>query len=79
MVPKKSRTSETTSQEASESAHFGLDLNDEAGDSYDVDVQEVRPIGRDKTKKRAAGSASHSQGSTSAVVDPAIYETLLSK
>ncbi|GKB64920.1 hypothetical protein Tco_0921106 [Tanacetum coccineum] len=45
---KKSRTSKTTSQGNLDSAHIGLDLNDEATDSEDVDVQEVAPMGRDR-------------------------------
>ncbi|GKB25022.1 reverse transcriptase domain-containing protein [Tanacetum coccineum] len=42
---KKSRTSESTSQGNSDSAHIDMNLNDEAADSEDVDVQEVAPIG----------------------------------
>ncbi|GJZ37955.1 hypothetical protein Tco_0584146 [Tanacetum coccineum] len=49
-------TSETTSQGNSDSAHIGLDLNEEAADSEDVDVQEVAPKGRDRAKKKASSS-----------------------
>ncbi|GKA21802.1 hypothetical protein Tco_0707764 [Tanacetum coccineum] len=36
--------------------HIGLGQNDEATDSEDVEVQEVRPMGRDKSKKKASSS-----------------------
>nr|GEW31941.1 hypothetical protein [Tanacetum cinerariifolium] len=43
---KKSRTSENTSQGNSDSTHIGVNLNDEAADSEDVEAQEVpAPIG----------------------------------
>ncbi|GJT08784.1 hypothetical protein Tco_0843246 [Tanacetum coccineum] len=51
------------SQGNSDSVHIGLDLNDEAADSEDVDVQEVAPIGRDRTKKKASSSGAHSETS----------------
>ncbi|GJU14137.1 hypothetical protein Tco_1136533 [Tanacetum coccineum] len=35
-----------------------LDLNDEATDSEDVEVQEVQPIGQDRAKKKGSSSAS---------------------
>ncbi|GJY39478.1 glutathione S-transferase T3-like protein [Tanacetum coccineum] len=38
---KKSRTSENTSQGNSDSTHIGMNLNDEAADSEDVEAQEV--------------------------------------
>ncbi|GJZ59372.1 glutathione S-transferase T3-like protein [Tanacetum coccineum] len=50
---KKSRTSENTSQENSDSAHIGVNLNDEATDSEDVEAQEVpAPMGRDRAKRK---------------------------
>ncbi|GJZ25502.1 glutathione S-transferase T3-like protein [Tanacetum coccineum] len=50
---KKSRTSENTSQGNLDSAHIGVNLNDEAADSKDVEAQEVpAPIGRDRAKKK---------------------------
>ncbi|GKF59712.1 hypothetical protein Tco_0176498 [Tanacetum coccineum] len=58
---KKSRTSETTSHGTSDSAHFGLNLNNEADDSEDVEIQEVRPIGRDKSKKKAPSSTARGE------------------
>ncbi|GJX86139.1 glutathione S-transferase T3-like protein [Tanacetum coccineum] len=50
---KKSRTSENTSQGNSDSAHIGVNLNNEAADSEDVEAQEVSaPMGRDRAKKK---------------------------
>ncbi|GKA34725.1 hypothetical protein Tco_0721154 [Tanacetum coccineum] len=47
------RTSENTSQGNSDSAHIGVNLNDEAADSEDVEAQEVpAPMGRDRAKKK---------------------------
>ena len=79
VVPKKSRTSESTSHEVGDTTHFVLDLNNEAGDLDDVEVHEVRPMGRDMTKKKALVSAARSQGSTSVVVDRTLYDALLNK
>ncbi|GKE83136.1 glutathione S-transferase T3-like protein [Tanacetum coccineum] len=73
---KKSRTSETTSQGNLDSAHIGLDLNDEAADSEDVDVQEVAPMGRDRAKKKASSSGARSK--TSIAGDPSLFDALLS-
>ncbi|GJR84428.1 glutathione S-transferase T3-like protein [Tanacetum coccineum] len=54
---KKSRTSENTSQGNSDSAHIGVNLNDEPADSEDVEAQEVpAPIGRHRAKKRGSSS-----------------------
>ncbi|GKE20382.1 hypothetical protein Tco_1431894 [Tanacetum coccineum] len=39
------------SKSTSDSAHIGLNLNGEATDSGDEDVEETRPVGRDKTKR----------------------------
>ncbi|GJU84855.1 hypothetical protein Tco_1292401 [Tanacetum coccineum] len=50
---KKSRTSENTSQGNSDSTHIGVNLNDEAADSEDVEAQEVpAPMGRDRDYRR---------------------------
>ncbi|GJX14057.1 ribonuclease H-like domain-containing protein [Tanacetum coccineum] len=73
---KKSRTSETTSQGNLDSAHIGLDLNDKATDSEDVDVQEVAPMGRDRAKKKASSSGARSK--TSIAGDPSLFDALLS-
>ncbi|GKD43079.1 glutathione S-transferase T3-like protein [Tanacetum coccineum] len=72
---KKSRTSENTSQENSDSAHIGVNLNDEAGDS---EAQEVpAPIGRDRAKKK--GSSSGARSETSTAGDSNLVDALLSK
>ncbi|GJW73115.1 hypothetical protein Tco_0132485 [Tanacetum coccineum] len=42
-------------------SHIGLDLNDEAADSEDVDVQEVAPMGRDLAKKKASSFGARSE------------------
>ncbi|GKB75793.1 hypothetical protein Tco_0942688, partial [Tanacetum coccineum] len=57
--------------------HIALNLNDEALDSEDVEVQKIRPIGRDRAKKK--GSSSASRSSSSVAVDPNLVDTLLSK
>ncbi|GKB73087.1 ribonuclease H-like domain-containing protein [Tanacetum coccineum] len=75
---KKSRTSENTSQGNSDSAHIGVNLNDEAADSEDVEAQEVpAPIGRDRAKKK--GSSSGARSETSIAGDPSLVDALLSK
>ncbi|GKB75255.1 hypothetical protein Tco_0942150 [Tanacetum coccineum] len=74
---KKSRTSETTSQGNSDSAHIGLNLNDEAADSEDVEVQEVSPMGRDRAKKKASSFGARSE--TSVAGEPSFVDALLSK
>ncbi|GJR15531.1 hypothetical protein Tco_0798183 [Tanacetum coccineum] len=74
---KKSRISQTTSQDNSDSAHIGLNVNDEAADSDDVEVQEVRPIGRDATKKKGSSSGARSESSVAG--DPSLVDALLSK
>ncbi|GKD24312.1 glutathione S-transferase T3-like protein [Tanacetum coccineum] len=74
---KKSRTSETTSQGNSDSAHIGVDLNDEATDSEDVEVQEVRPMGRDAAKKKRSSSGAHSESSVAG--DHGLVDALVSK
>ncbi|GJT77616.1 hypothetical protein Tco_1044341 [Tanacetum coccineum] len=74
---KKLRTSETTSQGNSDSAHIGLNLNGEPADLEDVDVQEVAPMGRDWAKKKASSSGACSK--TSIASDPSLVDELLSK
>ncbi|GJT93138.1 glutathione S-transferase T3-like protein [Tanacetum coccineum] len=74
---KKSRTSETTSQGNSDSAHIGVDLNDEAADSEDVEVQEVRPMGRDRAKKKGSSSGARSESSVAG--DPSLVDALVTK
>nr|GEV20730.1 hypothetical protein [Tanacetum cinerariifolium] len=74
---KKSRTSDSTSQGNSDSAHISLDLNDEASDSEDIDVQEVAPMCRDRAKKKASSSGACSK--TSIASDPGLVDALLSK
>ncbi|GJV51818.1 hypothetical protein Tco_1447559 [Tanacetum coccineum] len=74
---KKSRISQTTPQDNSDSAHIGLNVNDEAADSDDVEVQEVRPIGRDATKKKGSSSGARSESSVAG--DPSLVDALLSK
>nr|GEU88931.1 hypothetical protein [Tanacetum cinerariifolium] len=63
---KKSWTSKTTSHGTSDSLHIGLDLNNEAVDLEDVEVQEVRHMGRDMSKKKASSSIARSESSTAA-------------
>ncbi|GJU56026.1 glutathione S-transferase T3-like protein [Tanacetum coccineum] len=75
---KKSRTSENRSQGNSDSAHIGVNLNDEAADLEDVEAQEVpAPIGRDRAKKK--GSSSGARSETSIAGDPSLVDALLSK
>ncbi|GJU06863.1 glutathione S-transferase T3-like protein [Tanacetum coccineum] len=74
---KKSRTSKTTSQGNSDSAHIGLNLIDEAADSEDVNVQEVAPMGRDRAKKKASSSGARSE--TSIAGDPSLIDALLKR
>ncbi|GJT26170.1 RNA-directed DNA polymerase, eukaryota [Tanacetum coccineum] len=74
---KKSRTSETTSQGNLDSAHIGLNLNDKATDSEDVEVQEVPPMGRDRVKKKASSSGARLEFSVAG--DPSLVDALLSK
>nr|GEY56083.1 hypothetical protein [Tanacetum cinerariifolium] len=75
---KKSRTSENTSQGNSDSTHIGMNLNDEAADSEDVEAQEVpAPMGRDRAKKK--GSSSGARSETSIAGDPSLVDALLSK
>nr|GEX75161.1 hypothetical protein [Tanacetum cinerariifolium] len=71
-------TSENTSQGNSDSAHIGVNLNDKAADSDDVEAQEVpAPMGRDRAKKK--GSSSGARSETSIAGDPSLVDALLSK
>ncbi|GJR29573.1 hypothetical protein Tco_1105805 [Tanacetum coccineum] len=58
-------------------SHIGLDLNDEAADSEDVDVQEVAPMGRDLAKKKASSFGARSK--TSIAGDPSLVDALLKR
>ncbi|GKE23852.1 hypothetical protein Tco_1435364, partial [Tanacetum coccineum] len=67
-----------TSQGNSDSAPIGVNLNDEAADSGDVEAQEVpAPMGRDRAKKK--GSSSGARSETSITGDPSLVDALLSK
>ncbi|GJX21733.1 hypothetical protein Tco_0226178 [Tanacetum coccineum] len=69
---------ENTSQGNSDSGHIGVNLNDEAADSEDVEAQEVpAPMGRDRAKKK--GSSSGARSKTSIAGDPSLVDALLSK
>ncbi|GJX95911.1 hypothetical protein Tco_0351709 [Tanacetum coccineum] len=59
------------------SAHIGIYLNEEAADSDDVEVQVVRPMGRDKAKKKGSSSGARSESSVEG--DPGLADALLSK
>ncbi|GKF89743.1 hypothetical protein Tco_0263706, partial [Tanacetum coccineum] len=59
------------------SAHIGLNLNDKATDSVDVEVQEVPPMGRDRVKKKASSSGARLEFSVAG--DPSLVDALLSK
>ncbi|GKD39980.1 hypothetical protein Tco_1260187, partial [Tanacetum coccineum] len=75
---KKSWTSENTSQRNLDSPHIGVNLNDEAVDSEDVEAQEVpAPIGRDPAKKK--GSSSGARSETSIAGDPSLVDALLKR
>ncbi|GJV35180.1 hypothetical protein Tco_1407657, partial [Tanacetum coccineum] len=59
-------------------SHIGVNLNDEAADSEDVEAQEVpAPMGRDRAKKK--GSSSGARSETSIAGDPSLVDALLSK
>nr|GEW51780.1 hypothetical protein [Tanacetum cinerariifolium] len=60
-----------------DSAHIGLNLNDEAADSEDINVQEVASMGRDRAKKKASSSGARSE--TSIAGDRSLVDALLSK
>nr|GFA18012.1 hypothetical protein [Tanacetum cinerariifolium] len=74
---KKSRTSKTTSHDTSDSAHIGLHLNNKAINYDEVEVQDVRSMGRDIPKKM--GSYSASRSASSAAADHSLVDALLSK
>ncbi|GJY28247.1 glutathione S-transferase T3-like protein [Tanacetum coccineum] len=77
-LPKNRGHLENTSQGNSDSAHIGVNLNDEAADSEDVEAQEVpAPMGRDRAKKK--GSSSGARSETSIACDPSLVDALLSK
>ncbi|GJS76825.1 hypothetical protein Tco_0726706 [Tanacetum coccineum] len=59
---------------SSDLAHIGVDLNDEATDSEDVKVQEVRPMGRNRAKKK--GSSSGTRSESSVACDPSLVDAL---
>nr|GEU88317.1 hypothetical protein [Tanacetum cinerariifolium] len=65
------------SQGNSDSAHIGLNLNDEAANSEDAKVQEVPRMGRDRAKKKASSSGARSESSVAG--DPSLFNALLSK
>ncbi|GKA42706.1 hypothetical protein Tco_0735366 [Tanacetum coccineum] len=69
---------ENTSQGNSDLAHIGVNLNDEAADSEDVEAQEVpAPMGRDRAKKK--GSSFSARSETSIAGDPSLVDALLNK
>ncbi|GKB07850.1 hypothetical protein Tco_0836134 [Tanacetum coccineum] len=63
---KKSKTSGTTSCNTSDSIHGCFNLNDEVDDSDEEEVREVRPIDKDKAKKKALSSSIPSESSATA-------------
>nr|GEW36295.1 hypothetical protein [Tanacetum cinerariifolium]GEW56579.1 hypothetical protein [Tanacetum cinerariifolium] len=63
IIFQKIKDTKTTSQSNSDSAHIGLNLNDEAADSMDVNVQEVKPMGQDRAKKKASSYGARSKTS----------------
>ncbi|GJV52861.1 hypothetical protein Tco_1448602 [Tanacetum coccineum] len=56
-------TLKTTLHGTSDSTHISLDLNGEATDSKDVEVQKVRPIRRDMSKKKTSSFTACSESS----------------
>ncbi|GKE81058.1 hypothetical protein Tco_1551058 [Tanacetum coccineum] len=54
-----------------------MNLNDEAADSEDVNVQKVAPIGRDRAKKKASSSGASLK--TSIAGDPSLVDALLKR
>nr|GEY09388.1 hypothetical protein [Tanacetum cinerariifolium] len=63
---KKSKTSETTSCNTSDSIHGDFNLNDEVNDLDEEEVRDVRPMDRDKAKKKASSSSIPSESSATA-------------
>ncbi|GKE30226.1 hypothetical protein Tco_1445610, partial [Tanacetum coccineum] len=62
----KSETSKTTSHVTLDSIHGGFNLNKD-GDDLDAEeekVQEVQPMGRDKSKKKTSSSTARLESST---------------
>ncbi|GKG02727.1 hypothetical protein Tco_0310363, partial [Tanacetum coccineum] len=65
-------------QGSSDLADIGVNLNDEAADSEDVEAQEVpAPIGQDQAKKK--GSSSGARSKTLIADDSSLVDALLSK
>nr|GEY64840.1 hypothetical protein [Tanacetum cinerariifolium] len=59
-------------------AHIGVNLNDEAADSEDVEAQEVpAPMGRDRAKKKGSSSGARSEDSIAG--DPSLVDALLKR
>ncbi|GKD99497.1 hypothetical protein Tco_1387481 [Tanacetum coccineum] len=55
--------------------HIGLDSNDKAADSKDVEVLEVQPLGRGRSKKKPSAARSES----SSAGEPGVVQALLIK
>nr|GEX01176.1 hypothetical protein [Tanacetum cinerariifolium] len=60
---KKVKTSKTTSHGTYDLVNCGLNLNEKVGGSWE-EVQEVRPMGQDRAKKKVTSSSSHSESSS---------------
>nr|GEZ30096.1 hypothetical protein [Tanacetum cinerariifolium] len=73
----KSSIDMTASQGNSDSTHIVVDLNDEAADSNDVEVQVVRSLGRDAAKNKRASSGARLKYSVAG--DPSHVDALVSK
>ncbi|GKA84400.1 hypothetical protein Tco_0805995 [Tanacetum coccineum] len=58
-----------------QTAHIGLNLNDEATDSWDEEVEETCPVGQDKTKRM--GSTSAARSASLVAVDTGLGENCL--
>ncbi|GKA36179.1 ribonuclease H-like domain-containing protein [Tanacetum coccineum] len=72
---KKLKPSDTTLFNISDSVHGNFNLSEEADDSEAEEVREVRPMGRDKAKKKAPSSYVPSEFSDGAA--PALFDDLL--
>ncbi|GKA44423.1 hypothetical protein Tco_0737147 [Tanacetum coccineum] len=68
---------ETTSHATSDSAHGGCKLNEDADDldAEEEEVQEVKPMGRGKAKKKASSSSAPSEYS----IFPPLVDQLVDK
>ncbi|GJT98233.1 hypothetical protein Tco_1093751 [Tanacetum coccineum] len=60
----------------SDSSHIALNLNDEAADSGDEEIEESRPVGQYKTKRM--GSTFDARSASSATTDTSLVHRLLS-